>query len=62
MNLRVEYLHNTKMDTTSVYLWDGMTLVDKNIYDGQFSKEEKLKLSTKLIEKANSANSSKSQS
>ena len=50
MKLRVEYLHDPKLDTTSVYVWNGMKLLDKNIFDGSFSKEEKLKMSTKLIE------------
>ena len=49
MKLRVEYLYDPKLETTSVYVWNGMELLDKNIFDGTFSSEEKLKMSTRLI-------------
>jgi hypothetical protein len=49
--MRTEYLYNPQMDTTTVYLWKGTVLVDKDIYPGELSSKEKKLISTKLLKK-----------
>ena len=38
--MRVEALYNKQFDTTTFYVWEKMTLVDKLIYSGVMSASE----------------------
>jgi hypothetical protein len=57
--MRVEYLYNDRWNTSTFYVWKGMELVDKFIYEGKMDTEE-VKKTKERIEKENSTNSRKS--
>ena len=49
--MHTEFLYNKKEDVTKVYLWDKMTLLDKEIYDGKVETDERDNISNKLIQR-----------